>query len=335
MFRKIILFSLLLLILASVTLASGTKAGSPITATSTNIVLRYSDGGSGEVSKNAKSDLIADWRQTIKAIHGLLPGDITCPQLAGFAKDTRVYTNVTANVDYVFSFTYYNRSNENVTADAVTVFNQPASRWSYIDPAARRIVEDEAVTYKVTVNSGTAIANEKVTLNVTASITAVESGMGNLNVVSYNVFENVVSSDMQLGAYGGVNDIFNFYVLQAQGFSLTIITRNIDITVPSGYTGGAHDPVPGAKLTYTIVLRNNNTSVATNVDIFDNIPSNCHLYYTDVPTVLGEVRNLWNAGGGGFTPTGNTVPGGSLITFNDVNISGNHTITLNYAVTID
>jgi len=332
---KLLLGFLVVVVLTNALLASGTGAGTPIQAPSVNLKVTYTDGVGNSVTKNASADAVGDWAESVKAIHGLVAGDILCPDLAGFVATTHLYTGVTANENYLFSFSFTNRSNEAVTADAAVVLAQNGTRWSMIDDPAKVIAEDAVQTFLITVNSGTAIAFQRVTLNVTTSITAVPSVTK--NVVSYNAWTAAVGAAGDTGVYGGVDNIFNYYVLEAQGFELTVLSRTAEITAPvaNGYAGLITDPVPGAKIKYTIAVRNDSSSVATDVDISDIIPNNCHLFFTDTPTVANEVANHWTALPAGFVPTANTTAGGQTISFMNINISPNAVLTLNYTVTID
>jgi uncharacterized repeat protein (TIGR01451 family) len=324
--------------LTGTALASGTAAGTVIQAKAVSLNVHFVDGAGVAQSKSAAADLLVeDWTEEVAAIHGLLPGTVLCPAIAAFAEANHgVYDALPAASDYVFNLTFRNRSNESVTADVEAALIQAGARWSITDTAAQTIVEDSIGQYYVTVNSGTALAFERVTVNITASITEVPSVTK--NVVSYNVFDGAIGDNAN-GGYGGDDDIPYYYILEAEGFDLSVITRSVEITSPQlkGYTGGANDPVPGAKIKYTIAVKNNSSSVATAVDISDVIPNNCHLYFNDTPTVEGEVNDHWVAGtdGTGFDPTSNATAAGATITFKDINISANETITLNYTVTID
>lgn len=315
--------------------ASGTGAGVTITAPSTDLKIVYGDGSGGSTTKNASIDGINDWASEVKAVHGLLPGEISCPTIVGFTGANHgPYIGITGNQEYAISFTYNNRSNESITADIAAAVLGGGGRWTVADTSELNVDEDQNKTFFVTINVGNALAFERITVNITASITAVPSTTK--NVVSYNAFENAVG-DMQNGAYGGIDDIFNYYVLEAQGFNLSVVSRSVEVIAPTsrGYNGGANDPVPGAKIKYSIAVRNDGSTVATNVDISDKIPNNCHLYFNDTPEVLGERNNHWVAEPDGFAPTLNTTAAGTVITFNDVNISPNNTVTLSYTVTID
>jgi uncharacterized repeat protein (TIGR01451 family) len=86
-----------------------------------------------------------------------------------------------------------------------------------------------------------------------------------------------------------VDDISHFYVLEAEDYDLEFVQRTSEVRAPTirGYTGNISDPVPGSKIIYTIVFKNNSTGKAMNVQIRDKIPNNCHLYYNDTPSVEG------------------------------------------------
>lgn len=335
--RVIVSFLCLFVMLTGTVLASGTLAGTSILAKAVSLNVHYTTQGGVATQNSAAANGIEDWIEEVDAIHGLQPGTVFCPAIGTFAEANHgPYDALPAASDYVFNLTFRNRSNESVTADVEAALTQAGARWSIADTAAQTIVEDGLGQYYVTVNSGTALAFERVTVNITASITAVPSVTK--NVVSYNVFDGAIGDNAN-GGYGGDDDIPYYYILEAEGFNLTVVTRAVEITSPQikGYGGGAHDPVPGSKVKYTIAVKNNSSSVATLVDISDVIPNNCHLYFNDAPTVEGEVNDHWVAmdDGSTFEPTSNTTAAGTTVTFKDINISPNYTITLNYTVTID
>jgi len=59
-----------------------------------------------------------------------------------------------------------------------------------------------------------------------------------------------------------------------QGPVLTLTKTVAAVLAPAGYTGGAADPVPGARITYTVVFGNSGTQAANSVVATDYPPAN-------------------------------------------------------------
>lgn len=308
--KKLLIVTGLVLMLTSAVYASGTAANTTIEALGSNIVVSFTGGSTaGGVTQN--------WSGSVLAIHGLLENNIT----GGTNR-----TDVAVGADQTFAFEYRNRSNQAVVVRMDSTLTQAAARWSMTDDATKNIAEDALETFTAIVNADTPEALELVTLDVT---TLIESAANMpLNVVSYNAFANAVG-DMQNGAYGGLGTFSHQYTLQAQGYDrISVVSRAAAI---DGAQGTA--VIPGAKILYTITVRNDSSSVATDISIADVIPNSCHLYFNDAPAVIGEVGDTWTTAG--FAPQANTTAAGATVTFSGLDIPANSTITLSYTVTID
>ena len=120
------------------------------------------------------------------------------------------------------------------------------------------------------------------------------------------------------------------FVLQAEGYNVKVVTRNFTIAMPDGYTGVTENIVPGAKITYTIVMQNLSNSIANDIILADKVPNNCHVFVTDAactPNVIGANSWVWQ----GATQNANTA---GAIQF-DMTIPGSGTVTASYVVTVD
>jgi hypothetical protein len=70
--------------------------------------------------------------------------------------------------------------------------------------------------------------------------------------------------------YGGTSESDDYFRDQVAA-PLMIISRTNVIDSPSGYTGGANDPVPGAVVTFTMVYTNEGSANAESVILIDKI----------------------------------------------------------------
>jgi len=112
---------------------------------------------------------------------------------------------------------------------------------------------------------------------------------------------------------------------------IVILSHFAEVYAPTaeGYSGGASDVVPGSKIKYTIVLKNQGPSYSDLCIVKDYVPENTHLYYTDLPTVTGNVVNPQYTGA-----TSNSAGPGSEISF-EFSMPANGVATINYSVTVD
>ncbi len=304
--KKLIGSLLVLTILCSAVFASGTRVNTIINAVAADIVLNYAGN-----TKNATADGLTDITSNVAAIHGLLETQANVPAL------------LTDLVDgtYNFDFAYLNRSNDDVIVDINQVFTPDArGHWTVsADEGTKNILEDQIATWNIAVVGALLESLEPATLSVTAKIQG-----GGLNVVSYNAFAGAVG-DMLGGAYGGTDAIAHTYSLIALGADVTILSRTSVITDP--LLGS--NPIPGAKIKYTVVVQNNNAARIVGAEITDRVPNNCHFYDTDAATITGTENDLTVV-----KPTG-TGAAGTAITYSNMNIGPNATLTMEYTVTID
>lgn len=307
--KKIIGSLLVLTLLCSSVFASGTLRGTVINALASDIVLNYAGN-----TKDATADGIADASQIVAAIHGLLETQADAPvALTGLVDGT-----------YDFAFSYMNRSNGDVDVDITRVFTPDArGHWTVTgDAGIKAIAEDAVVQWTIAVVGASLESLEAATLSVTAKIQGAD-----LNVVSYNAFVGAVG-DMQGGAYGGTDAINHVYRLEALGADVTILSRTAAITDPLS----GSNPIPGAKIKYTVVIQNNNSARIVGAQIADKVPNSCHFYDVDVPTVVGTENDATVALP---TLTAATGTAGADIVFSNMDIPANGTVTLDYTVTID
>lgn len=328
MVKKVILLFICGMLIVSTALASGIGAGQQIQAVSTNLKIEFSDGGGGTTSKTASEFSIGTDTKTVIEINGLVETNQNLASLG--AIQGSIYRGFTPGTDYSISYTYLNRGNSSDDVDLTATKVDPLSHWTLADTAQQTIAEDATYTFWVTFNPTTALSYERATLNIETAI------LNPVNVVSYNAFSGAVG-DMQNNGYGGVGTFNYSYTLEAEGFDVAIFSRSSEIVAPAGAPAG--QPVPGAKITYTIVLKNNSTAVAAALTLKDKIPASCHMYYhaDNYPDVLGEYT-----GTGGhewvraddFAPQAMSAAGTDVV-FSNVYVPAEGYVTLNYTVTID
>jgi len=171
-----------------------------------------------------------------------------------------------------------------------------------------------------------ALALEEVTLNVTVELSGETA-------VDYTRFSNAYAGAtyQDEGNYGGAQSMGPFiFKLEAEGYSILVVDRQLTINAPAGYSGDAADAIPGSKIKYFIVLKNESTAVATSINLTDVIPDNCHLYYTDLPSVTGAASYEWQ-GAEDNDATSQTADAVKYV----ITIPAEGTITASYTVTID
>jgi len=136
--------------------------------------------------------------------------------------------------------------------------------------------------------------------------------------------------------YGGYNDYTYYYSATIAGPSLRLLskTSTVNSTGLTNYSGGAHDLVPGAKVTYTIVIINDGGADANTLNITERIPANTRFLsidagdhnsvsYVDLSDVIHNTFDL---------PSANVK---SVIFKKNVLLQNGGTATFNYSVTLN
>lgn len=327
--KKMVVALAICTILFSWLSASGTRYNTEILASSANLIIQYSSGnGGGVTTENAGAFGIADATSNVLEINGLvevLPLDLS--GLSSLTLSGDIYKNVTPGIDYVMKFSYRNRGNN----DEDVSFSATVSDvdWAGAKEEKVMILEDSIYEFIVTLNAGVNQVNnyERATVNTLAKLVDPD------NVVSYNSFTDAVTLDKLGGGYGGTDNITNEFTFEVQGYKLAFSTRNVSVDAPVAYgypVGQPNDVVPGAKLRYHIVFRNDSKAIANDVVLIDKVPADCHLYYTDTPSVNGANSSLWQ-GQTDNTADENTVDAIKFL----VTIPAESTVTAHYSVTID
>ena len=251
---------------------AGTSAGTVITANATDLEITYTDTGSNvQPTVNALADITA----TVSAIYGLDGGalDITSTLskslLAGNAVNYTVYFRNVGNISDTVSFDY--------NATTINYQGLPGSTWS-VSPlsASSQLLSEFAVA--------------TVSFTVTASMDAGNGSKGFVTV-------NASTGSLPVGAYTGFNT--NLYggaptysyttKTTVSGPDVVIVTKNLLLVIAptaNGYKGGNNDVVPGAKLKYQVVLKNQGTT-ANAVSLEQAIPAHTD-YLKKSMTVVGS-----------------------------------------------
>lgn len=330
--KKWLIFIIMFLIF-KVALASGTAAGMKIVAPSSNLVILYTDSEALIVTKSSSEFGIADDEHTILEINGLVQTNINDSEISSFY-DNGVYRGILGGTggtvrQYVLSFQYLNRGNTSEDVKITANVEGGENRWWVEEDITKNILEDEIKTYFITLNVQNPVALEDVTLTTLAKLITAN------NVVSYNAFTGAVGvydggflADV---VYGGTNNITNQFYFEAEGAALEYLSKTTEVIAPSGYGTPSNAKVPGSKIRITTQLKNNSTAVAAGVKLRDKIPNNCHFYPVDTPAVSGAANEdyVWIGG------SSNTLGAGGVIGWDDIIISPNATISVEYTVTID
>jgi uncharacterized repeat protein (TIGR01451 family) len=327
--KKIII--LLTITFLSIVNAAGVGAGQRIIAPSVNIELIYTSGSGSAVTENGSYHEISDITSTVLTINGLVEIGVDETALSSLTPVGNIYTNVIAGTDYTLSYAYLNRGNaeDNVSFSA-TITEVTSGNWTGATSSIQSIAEDSFVTFSFTIRALTAnVENlETATFNVLTSIVTPD------NVVSYNSFADAVmaySGPAGYSGYGGTDNIEHQIVIQIEDYNLSYLSRLVTINAPPDYPNTDSDLVPGSKIRYSIVVKNDTSAIAKDIVLTDIIPNNCHLYYTDTPSIEGGTDSSWE--GETNNDASQSSPGNG-VQF-QVTIATQETVTLSYSVTVD
>jgi len=326
MLNKILLIICLFLMVSAAGWASGTGAGQKIVAPSTNLLVLYTDEYSQSITRLSSEFGIPDGEQTITEINGLLQTGVGTSEIDSFY-NAGTYRGIKGGVagairKYVLTFQYMNRGNTTEEVIVTSSLTAGDNRWWTEDPATKNLLEDEIQTYTITLNVQNPIALEDVVMNTLAKLITAN------HVVSYNAFSGAVGY-YDGGFQANIQNIFSF---EAEGATLEYLSKTVTIVAPASYGSPADAAVPGSKIKLTTMVKNTSTAVATGVRLRDKVANNCHFYPTDTPVLSGAAYNsnhFWATG------SDNNMGPGSSIGWDDITISPNATVTVEYTFTID
>jgi uncharacterized repeat protein (TIGR01451 family) len=136
--------------------------------------------------------------------------------------------------------------------------------------------------------------------------------------------------------YGGATTINIIIEAEINGPDMKMISRTSTVNAPAGFSGDPHAAVPGAMVSYNIVLQNQGTATANSVNIVDRIP-NATTYYSTVGNLNdGAGISAFICLNGSNTPIACAIntPAIARVKFDVGNVLPGKYVTLNYAVVI-
>jgi uncharacterized repeat protein (TIGR01451 family) len=300
---------------------TGTGGAAVIAAPGSTILVTYNGGSvAGAVTQDVNISVLS--------IHGLAYETLS----ADLGVSGNLYTPVVPGQPYGFSFEYINRGNMTDTYGVLPTIETTGGHFVAEVAAPSIVVAPWQVAYadvKVSANN-TTVSYERATLNVSIYIDNPVWDNAEDLVASYNAFNGayVGGTYADEGIYGGLGDsAMNYtFVLLAEGYTVKVLSRTVTVNAPNGTA----QLLPGAKIKYDITVQNLGGSIATSVNIKDLIPANCHLYYTDAPTVVGTTEWAWL----GATDNAATNATTDAVKY-EITIPALTTVTASYTVTLD
>lgn len=184
-------------------------------------------------------------------------------------------------------------------------------------------------TYTVRIRTA-AGASDGASMAVQLSFVTASTPVGSYNGFNGNPYGGQSSVLRTVG--GGVAGVS--YITTTVNAAVLTVAKSASVTAPGVYIGnggGATDPVPGAKITYTITYGNTGGGAASSVVIVDPIPANTT--YLAGSILLNAVSNTDAVGGDECDYNGTNA---SSVTCNIASLGGGVVgQTLVYTVTID
>lgn len=305
-------------------LFSGTAANTNIIAQASAMKLNYD-----LETRYANEDNIANDTTLVQKISGFAKERVYDGNL-GETFENNAYQGLTPGREYSVLLSYINRGNDTDSLTANVNLQQEDSRWNMLSNGLLNNVSKwQKIDYEVKVLPASAMAYERTTLNITLSLL-------NGNAVEYSKFSEAYGGGTlgNEGVYGGA-DYFNYeFCLQAQSVELLFVDRLVYVEKPDSLVEGIDidekNYVPGTKIRYAVVIRNNSSITIPTVNLKDVIPEHCHLYYTELPTIEGIPTENWEWKG-----ATENIAIGEAVYFEVRNMPGNTTVTASYTVTLD
>lgn len=250
----------------------------------------------------------------------------------GEAYSAEIYRGLEPGREYSVLLSYINRGNDVDSYTATVSLDQEASRWTsstYVNNL-ENVSRWQLASFEAKVVPAQANAYEQVTFNVAVALSAGTAHKYEGYAGAW--FGGTFNND---GWYGGEQRFpvsgSHVFVLQAEGYELRFINKSAVIDVPAGAQETNQGKlIPGSQIIFTVVLKNLSTAAATSVNITDVIPQNCHLFYTNTPTVEGATSWAWK----GAEDNNATSDTPEAVKF-EVTVPSRGTVTVNYTVTVD
>ena len=300
---------------------SGTAVDTPINSYAADIVVSYPQGS----TNGSTSGVSSITGINVQKVSGLAYPRIEDGGL-GEQYIGNMYTGLMPGQQYALRYKFLNRGNGTNTYQVQSSLQQTGTRWSINTPTTVAVAPWQVAAVNIIVAPDASLAMEVATLNVSMNLSLDTA-------VQYSIFTGAYTGGTynNEGVYGGVQGIaYQTYILQAEGYNVNVINRTINIVNPNGVTVDATNVVPGARIMYTIVLRNYGNATASDVIFSDKVPLNCHLYYSDIPTVNGAVSATWE----GATSNAVTHSDSNAVRFR-LTLMPQTAATLSYTVTVD
>lgn len=162
------------------------------------------------------------------------------------------------------------------TYSGINVFADSGVRWSYnYDSSLGPLAEDAMGTFYCNINiPGTAAGGE--TMSGQATFLPIDAGTLAQDTEGYTGYNSII-----YGGYPAPSLTFSILTL-VQSFQLSL-SKSVQVQAPSGYNGSPFDPVPGAKLLYTITYDNDGSAIDS-LAINEYIPR-----FTDLDTATAAM----------------------------------------------
>lgn len=283
-----------------------TAVGTVITADGFAATMNYTDQ-----SLSSKATVYATTIETVvAAMYGFDP----LANLPGTGTDVTVTTPVIP-VTYMYVITNEGNDSDSYMLRYYTSLGGPssfvsgnASGWTVMitEDADSTVYNSQTggftsgfVTGWATLQAISEDANRNVYVTVTPSPNQTLSPNDAFISVTLEAYTSKTPAGVYIGAdavtYGGTFDSTDMTITSIET-SVMDMTRIATVDAPKTangkYTGGYHDAVPGAIITYTIVTSNDGSSNASHVVIVDKVPANTLAAHVDATGT--EVNNYVN-----------------------------------------
>jgi uncharacterized repeat protein (TIGR01451 family) len=324
LFNFILIAVISLLVIVAAANAIGTTANTLIDSTATSVTLSYS--GYADVTFNLTT--APQVTKSVGAVYGFnfynsVTANLYSPTVTSGYTAAGVTLNLFQNI--------VNISNDTITVSVRTSGNAVSlagnsgtlANWIFTvtSPTDNLDLNEVTNSWRVKIKPAADALNLSQA-GITLNVFMVGFTTPNMQYTGYN--NNV---------YGGYNQFGYGIAATISGPDLVLLSRysTISSSMP-GYTGGVSDLVPGSKVTYTIVVKNQGLATANNVAVVDSIPANTTFFGITAGGNETSVDYKISGVFGAFSlPSSNVTD----IRFNKATLAPNTVSTFNYEVTID
>ena len=268
-----------------------TTSGTALTALATNETIDYKDGNATAMTqvvcattetKTTTTEYGLNWAADTPADQPVTPGS-TIWNSEYLVSNC---SNTTESVKFKSRFDHYNSAAGWVVelwlSSTRLATLSAGSVNTYDIPGGIPQSDTYPLKYKVIVSSESGSAPNGSYITIVSTYETTNTPV--ITLPGYNYYTG--GNYYDYGGRGAISD----EVRDTVGAPILTLTRTSTTDAPTAFTGGTHDAVPGAVITFTMNYSNTGAASAESVILVDKIPTNTKLAHINTTSTAGSVK---------------------------------------------